>query len=145
MRCGAQCLDDFYSTVRGKALRGGYITVLHTHGRNGQYHPHLHVLATSGGMMPRESAGRISSTCPTTFCVANGSGTSSRCVRKTLATEGSTVGRCVFTHIPTDLVVAQEASDVESSSRLDFLLLHNLYEVLHRLMRSSITSTISTA
>ena len=28
-------------------------------------------------------------------------------------------------HIPTDLVVAQEASDVESSSRLDFLLLHN--------------------
>ena len=36
MRCGAQCLDDFYSTVRGKALRGGYITVLHTHGRNGQ-------------------------------------------------------------------------------------------------------------
>jgi hypothetical protein len=49
IRCGAQCLDDFYSTVGGKALRGGYITVLHTHGRNGQYHPHLHVLATSGG------------------------------------------------------------------------------------------------
>ena len=49
MRCGAQCLDDFYSTVRGKTLTGGYITVLHTHGRNGQYHPHLHVLATSGG------------------------------------------------------------------------------------------------
>jgi hypothetical protein len=49
MRCGAQCLDAFYSTVRGKALCGGYITVLHPHGRNGQYHPHLHVLATSGG------------------------------------------------------------------------------------------------
>src|SRR5438132_325522 len=49
MRCGAQCLDDFYSTVRGKALRGGSITVLHTHGRNGQDHPHLHRLATSGG------------------------------------------------------------------------------------------------
>jgi hypothetical protein len=29
-------------------------------------------------------------------------------------------------HIPADLVVAQEASDVESDSRLDFLLLHNL-------------------
>ena len=28
-------------------------------------------------------------------------------------------------HIPTDLVVAQEASAVESSSRLDFLLRHN--------------------
>src|SRR5215813_286031 len=49
MRCGAQCLDDFYSAVKGKALRGGSIVVLHTHGRNGQYHPHLHVIATSGG------------------------------------------------------------------------------------------------
>src|SRR6266446_5772986 len=49
MRCGAQCLDDFYSTVRGKALKGGSITVLHTHGRTGQYHPHLYLLATSGG------------------------------------------------------------------------------------------------
>jgi hypothetical protein len=49
MRCGAQCLDDFYSEVKGKALKDGYITVLHTHGRNGHYHPHLHLLATSGG------------------------------------------------------------------------------------------------
>jgi hypothetical protein len=49
MRCGVQCLDDVYSNVRGKALRGGSITVLHTHGRHGQYHPHLHLLATSGG------------------------------------------------------------------------------------------------
>ena len=49
MRCGVQCLDDFYSTIKGKTLRGGSITVLHTHGRNGQYHPHLHLLATSGG------------------------------------------------------------------------------------------------
>jgi len=49
MRCGVQCLDDFYSEVRGKALKGGYITVIHTHGRNGQYHPHLHLIATSGG------------------------------------------------------------------------------------------------
>ena len=49
MRCGVQCLDDFFSVVKGKALKGGYIVVLHTHGRNGQYHPHLHVIATSGG------------------------------------------------------------------------------------------------
>jgi hypothetical protein len=49
MRCGVQCLDDFYSEVKGKALKGGYITVIHTHGRNGQYHPHLHLIATSGG------------------------------------------------------------------------------------------------
>ena len=49
MRCGVQCMDDFYSVVRGKPLRGGYIIVLHTHGRKGQYHPHLHLIATSGG------------------------------------------------------------------------------------------------
>ena len=49
MRCGVQCLDDFYSTVRGKALKGGSITVRHTHGRHGQYHPPLHLIATSGG------------------------------------------------------------------------------------------------
>ena len=49
MRCGVQCMDDFFSEVRGKALRGGYIVVTHTHGRNGHYHPHLHLLATSGG------------------------------------------------------------------------------------------------
>ena len=49
MRCGVQCMDDFFSEVRGKALRGGYIVVSHTHGRNGHYHPHLHLIATSGG------------------------------------------------------------------------------------------------
>ena len=43
MRCSVRCLDDFYSEVRGKVLKGGYITVVHTHGRNGQYHPHVHV------------------------------------------------------------------------------------------------------
>jgi len=49
MRCGVQCMDDFLSTISGKTLQGGYIVVTHTHGRNGQYHPHLHLLATSGG------------------------------------------------------------------------------------------------
>jgi Transposase zinc-binding domain len=49
MRCGVQCLDDFYSAVRGKPLRGGSITVLHTPGRNGQSQPHRHLIAPSGG------------------------------------------------------------------------------------------------
>jgi hypothetical protein len=49
MQCGVQCLDDFYSEVRGKALKGGSMVVIHTHGRNGQDHPHLHLIATSGG------------------------------------------------------------------------------------------------
>src|SRR5438445_12817741 len=33
IRCAAQCLDDFSCTARAKALQGGSITVLHTHGR----------------------------------------------------------------------------------------------------------------
>src|SRR5256714_15401277 len=49
MQCGVQCLDDFFSTVSGKALKGGYIVVVQTQGRNGQYNPHLHIIATSGG------------------------------------------------------------------------------------------------
>ena len=76
MRCGAQCLDDFYSTVRGKALRGGSITVLHTHGRNGQYHPHLHVLATSGGYDAQGERWEHLQYLPYDLCVANGSGIS---------------------------------------------------------------------
>jgi hypothetical protein len=50
MRGGVQCLDEFYSAVRGKVLQGGYSAVLHPHGRHGHYHPHLHRMATSGGL-----------------------------------------------------------------------------------------------
>ena len=53
MRCGIQCMDDFYSHLSGQRLQGGYIVVLHTHGRNGQYNPHLHLIATSGGWDPK--------------------------------------------------------------------------------------------
>jgi Putative transposase/Transposase zinc-binding domain len=49
MRCGRRCLDDVFSRVCGKPLTGGYIMVIQTHGRNGQYNPHLHCIATSGG------------------------------------------------------------------------------------------------
>jgi hypothetical protein len=49
MPCGVKCLDDFLSTVSGKALKGGYIVVVQTHGRHGQYNPHLPIIATSGG------------------------------------------------------------------------------------------------
>jgi len=50
MSCGVKCLDDFFRRVSRKEIRGGYIVVLQTHGRNGQYNPHLHIIATSGGM-----------------------------------------------------------------------------------------------
>src|SRR5262249_16584129 len=49
MRCGVRCLDDVFSRVRGHTLPGGYIVVIQTHGRNGRYTPHLHVMAPSGG------------------------------------------------------------------------------------------------
>ena len=49
MRCGVRCLDDVFSRVSGTHLKGGYIVVIQTHGRNGQYNPHLHIIATSGG------------------------------------------------------------------------------------------------
>jgi putative transposase/transposase-like zinc-binding protein len=53
MRCGVQCLDDVFTRVSGRALQGGYIVVIQTHGRNGQYNPHLHIIATSGGWDPQ--------------------------------------------------------------------------------------------
>ncbi len=49
-RCGAECLDALFSAVKRKALRGGYIVVLQTHGRGGNYNVHLHIIATSGGV-----------------------------------------------------------------------------------------------
>ena len=49
MRCGVRCLDDVFSRARGRTLQGGYIVVIQTHGRTGQYNPHLHIIATSGG------------------------------------------------------------------------------------------------
>jgi len=48
-------LDDCFSRVSGRPLKGGYIVVLQTHGRNGQYNPHLHIIATSGGWDPQAS------------------------------------------------------------------------------------------
>ena len=55
MRCGVRCLDDCFSRVSGRPLKGGYIVVIQTHGRNGQYNPHLHIIATSGGWDPQAS------------------------------------------------------------------------------------------
>jgi hypothetical protein len=49
MRWGVTCLNDLYSRVSGHVLQGGYIVVIQTHRRSGQYNPHLHIIATSGG------------------------------------------------------------------------------------------------
>ncbi len=45
---GTKYLDDFFGDVRGKALKGGYLIVLQTNGRNGQYNPHFYIISTSG-------------------------------------------------------------------------------------------------
>ena len=42
-------MDDVWSRVGGRTLKGGSMLVIQTHGRNGQYNPHLHIIATSGG------------------------------------------------------------------------------------------------
>jgi hypothetical protein len=49
MQCGVKCCDDCLSPVSGQALTGGDSVVLQTHGRHGQYTPHLPIIATSGG------------------------------------------------------------------------------------------------
>lgn len=64
MCCGVPCLDECSSDVRGQALRGGSITVLHTHGRHGQDHPQLHLLATSGGYEGQGERGEPSHSLP---------------------------------------------------------------------------------
>jgi transposase-like zinc-binding protein len=40
IRCGVRCLDDCFTRISGKVLKGGSIVVIQTHGRNGQYNPH---------------------------------------------------------------------------------------------------------
>jgi hypothetical protein len=42
-------LDDFFSEVSGKPLKGGDMVVVPTHGRNGHDNPHVPIIATSGG------------------------------------------------------------------------------------------------
>jgi hypothetical protein len=55
MRCGVRCLDDVFSRVSGRMPQGGSMVVIQTHGRNGRYNPHLHMIATSGGWDPQAS------------------------------------------------------------------------------------------
>lgn len=49
-KCGSDCLKEFYSRIKRKKLLPGFIVVLQTHGRNGSYNVHLHIIATSGGL-----------------------------------------------------------------------------------------------
>jgi hypothetical protein len=101
LRCGVQCLDDFYSEVRGKTLRGGYIAVLHTHGAMGTIIPICISLLRVVVLIARGSVGSICITCPMRCCVANGSGTCCAwCARRSRAKRSTGWWMDVLSSIP---------------------------------------------
>jgi Putative transposase/Transposase zinc-binding domain len=118
MRCGAQCLDDFYSEVRGKPLKGGYITVLHTHGRTGQYHPHLHVIATSGGYDRQDESWEHLRYLPYDLLHRKWQWHLMRTLRQTLETDAveKLVDRC-FRQYPKGLVAHVQKGQVPSQAQ----------------------------
>jgi len=105
MRCGAQCLDAFYSPIKGKTLHGGSIIVLHTHGRNGHYHPQLHGLAPSGGSDGASERWEPLSYLPSALLRRQGQWPLLTMLRQTLKTEAINplVDAC-FTQYPNGLV-----------------------------------------
>jgi hypothetical protein len=68
MRCGVTCLDDVLSRISGKSLKGDYIVVIQTHGRNGQYNPHAMSLRPGAGGIRRPSSGAIATMCLMPYC-----------------------------------------------------------------------------
>jgi hypothetical protein len=56
MKLGSICLEDLLKTVKKQELKGGYIVVLQTSGRDGTYNPHLHIIMTDGGL--NENSGK---------------------------------------------------------------------------------------
>jgi hypothetical protein len=57
IKVGIECLADTLSTVLRRPVSGGYIVVIQTHGRSGSYNPHLHIIMTSGGLVPNGRGG----------------------------------------------------------------------------------------
>jgi hypothetical protein len=50
MQVGYKCLENTVSTMVRADVKTGCIVVVQTHGRNGSYNPHLHVIMSSGGV-----------------------------------------------------------------------------------------------
>ena len=50
MKCGVQMLGEALSWFKKRPLEAGYVVVLETGGRAGNWNPHLHILMTSGGV-----------------------------------------------------------------------------------------------
>jgi len=50
MRIGYECLENAVSKTVRTAVKIGCVVVVQTHGRNGSYNPHLHIIMSSGGV-----------------------------------------------------------------------------------------------
>jgi hypothetical protein len=50
MQTGYKCLENAVSVQLRQEVKIGCIVVVQTHGRNGSYNPHLHVIMSSGGI-----------------------------------------------------------------------------------------------
>lgn len=50
MKVSVLCLNALLKTIRKQDLKGGYVVVLQTYGRSGEYNPHLHIIMTDGGL-----------------------------------------------------------------------------------------------
>jgi hypothetical protein len=104
----------------GKALRGGYIVVLHTPGRNGQYHPHRHLLAPSGGYDGQGERGEHLQYLPYALLRRKWQWHLLRMVRQTLRTDAiNRLGDACFRKSPNGLV-----TNVQNGSRSCHCLTH---------------------
>jgi hypothetical protein len=54
MKIASAMMDDAVSRAKGRELELGYIVVLQTAGRAGNYNPHLHIIMTDGGLDPEQ-------------------------------------------------------------------------------------------
>ena len=54
MKIAAPMMDDAVSTAKGRKVELGYIVVLQTAGRAGNFNPHLHIIMTAGGLDERK-------------------------------------------------------------------------------------------
>lgn len=54
MKCGVAMLRDALSWFKKVEVEAGSVVVLETAGRAGHWHPHLHILMTSGGLSPAQ-------------------------------------------------------------------------------------------
>lgn len=50
MRIGYKCMEEVVGLGVKREVKIGIIVVLQTHGRSGEYNPHLHILMTNGGV-----------------------------------------------------------------------------------------------